>query len=596
MGALCFVPAGAGTVDLLADSPQADGKLALNPKTIQVAGTSSKEINLPDVLAARFADGDFHLDYFSSEHTPDQLPANWKAQDIGKNDAPGSFTYANGTFKLVSGSHVITDWSDGSERDFFVGVPWAGSGEWTIHIKDYDPQNPNATMGLVLREGFDKPTQGLFRIGVKGQNGGYIYLHYPNAGYYSQTPPLDIPVWLRISRNGTNLAVSSSSDGKAWGILNQTNVKFADNAWIGMMVDDGQPPVAKNTVDQVRFTPGPSLADILPSGLLLCSGTYLAGDLNQLDTTVANPTASFFRNGKEIAVPNADIGTVILFPTPRHQMASYASQAGLLLKNGDFVEGDILSVQAGDPSLVRVSSLTLGISEFGDRFGQSPTRAAFLKPMQLKSSDYEIRLTDGSIIRANGITMDSGQLIIAEVSGLNIPVSPDEIAQFRAGPAHVQNLLDLPWKTPASVSAAKADPIAAATPKPGATNAAPLVVVPASTGEIPPVENWEGNQQEQMLVVASRTPVDFPLSGKFEALAMRIALSPESSADAQATVRVLAGGKEIFRSPPVKADELPRFVRIPLKDPQSVTLVVDSISAGARMLFIDPVAIRSSSP
>ena len=88
------------------------------------------------------------------------------------------------------------------------------------------------------------------------------------------------------------------------------------------------------------------------------------------------------------------------------------------------------------------------------------------------------------------------------------------------------------------------------------------------------------------------TRVEFPLAGKFRALAMKIALSPDSPPNARATVGILADGREIGRTPPFKAGDQPAFIEIALQNPKTVTLVADSIFAGARVFFIDPVAIR----
>lgn len=99
----------AGSVIGVANGPEVDGKLTLNSTTIHVEGSAAKEINLPDVLEADFEDSSFHLDYFCSNSQPDHLPPDWKAQNIGKLEGPGSYSYGNGTFKLTSGSHEITD-------------------------------------------------------------------------------------------------------------------------------------------------------------------------------------------------------------------------------------------------------------------------------------------------------------------------------------------------------------------------------------------------------------------------------------------------------------------------------------------------------
>ena len=94
--------------------------------------------------------------------------------------------------------------------------------------------------------------------------------------------------------------------------------------------------------------------------------------------------------------------------------------------------------------------------------------------------------------------------------------------------------------------------------------------------------------------VPAGTSVDFPLTGKFHAVALRIALSPDTPPNSQAIVRVLADGREVARTPVFLAGDQPRFVEVTLQDPQTVTLVADSVFAGTKVLLIDPVAVREN--
>ena len=96
------------------------------------------------------------------------------------------------------------------------------------------------------------------------------------------------------------------------------------------------------------------------------------------------------------------------------------------------------------------------------------------------------------------------------------------------------------------------------------------------------------------MMASSGTLVDFPLTGRFRALAFRIALSPDAPPNAQAAIRILADGVEIGRTPLFKAGDGPRYVEIPLQAPRTVSLMADSMFAGTKVLFIDPVAIRAN--
>jgi hypothetical protein len=274
-------------------------------------------------------------------------------------------------------------------------------------------------------------------------------------------------------------------------------------------------------------------------------------------------------------------------PTQRSDIEDMSSQIGLIMNSGDFLAGepDGISVRG-----VHINSMLLGIVSYTP----AQVRACILHPVQTQPANYEIRLKDGSIVRASGLSVNNGQIVINEVSGVNVMAALDEIAQLRAGLAQVQTLLELPWKAtppppanppPAANSASAANPAPAVNPAP-ASNPTP--------DETPPAQCWEGNNQEQIMMVSAGTIVDFPLTGRFRALAFRIALSPDAPPNAQAAIRILADGREIGRTPPFKVGDQPRFVEIPLQKPKIVTFVFDSVFAGTKILIIDPVAVREN--
>ena len=88
------------------------------------------------------------------------------------------------------------------------------------------------------------------------------------------------------------------------------------------------------------------------------------------------------------------------------------------------------------------------------------------------------------------------------------------------------------------------------------------------------------------------TILEFPLPGKFRALGVRVTLSPDSPPNSTVTIRVLADGREVARTPPFKAGDQPRFMEVTVQDPKTVAFEAESIFPGIRVLFIDPVALR----
>ncbi|MCE0496714.1 MAG: DUF1349 domain-containing protein [Methylacidiphilales bacterium] len=591
-------PLRAGSVVTITDGNEVTGTLSLSASSIHVeGGLSPTEINLSDILEANFGETPFQLDFFFSNNAKgNQLPATWKEQTMGEDNPPGAVVAADGTFTL-SGNEALPPPSKPvpgavpvpaapkrgiSDNLFFVGQPWTGDGQWTARVKEIDAKDPQAVAGLMMRDTLDADS-GMCRLGAMSLETGE-FLFRGEVGKSLQGPRIpimDIPVWLRLTRYGTRVVAAISSDGKEWDPVAQNSFQTPVGSWIGLYVDSREgKELGKAVFDQVSFTPAPSSAQVLPPGVLLQSGSFLAGYFQSLnfDPATSDADGKFNRNGTLMTIPRANIAAVTLLPTAWSQIADMASHVGLLMKNGDIMDG---TPEAIDAKGVSVSSLLLGLTTYD----QSEVRVCILHPVQAQSGNYEIRLRDGSRLNATSLNVSNKEVDIEEASGLHVTVSLDEIAQFRAGPSQVQSLAELDWKAtpPPAVASAKAVPVANTPQVANAVSDAP-----------PPVQCWEGPNQEQIMEAPVGTSLEFPLPGKFHALGMRIALSPDSPPNSQVNIRVLADGREIARTPPFKAGEEPRFMEVTIQNPKTVTLQADSIFAGSKVLFIDPVAIRDN--
>ena len=564
----------AGRVVTLADTPETIGKLALTPQDIHVEGAGPADIDFASILEADFSDTPFRANYFSSTGiTANRLPASWQAEDIVSAETPGLLAYAEGTFTL-SASRAQ---AKGTQNCFFAGQAWTGDGVWTAQVKGVDATDPEAVAGLMVRESLAADaTQG--GLGASGEIGGAqfgsstVHFSWSPSGrreYDSGRTPVSVqlPIWLRLTLSGDNLESAFSTDAKTWEILHENPVKLTAAIWAGIFLESHQEKtVVKATLNHVSFTPPPCLIQVVPPGALLRSGSFLAGHFRSLNLDPANPDKSgeFQMDGMTVSIPRSKIAAVTLHPIARSRLADAAAQSTLILKNGDLLTGDIQGIEE---FRITVNSLLLGSAPYP----VDEVLACVLGPVQAQPAPYEIRLTNGSIIRATGIGVVNGNIVIAEVSGLNVTVAPGQIAQFRAGATEVQNLLEVPWQ------AAPANATASSAPAPDRDSLVPC---------------WQGSNQEQMMVVPAGTLVEFPLADRFRALALRIALAPDSSPAAQATIRILADGQEVARTPAFVAGNQPGFVEMSLHDPKTVTLEVDSLTTGTRVLFIDPVAIR----
>jgi hypothetical protein len=586
----------AGTVTILSGGPVLTGKVTLTPATIHVEATSVTDLKLPDVLEAHLGDTPFQLNYFSSAgDTAETLPTDWKAQDIGAVTVPGSVSYAAGVFTLTSDELDNPNGQDPTDHYFFVGRPWKGDGQWTVRLKGFVPADGVFRGGFQLRDSLD-PFSANIGMSAWDSNNAYAFARDSRHGTWGTVTEVDnfrdkTPMWFRMTRRGFSLDYEVSSDGKTWDLRGQPRLELADNGWAGLFINNHADKTdQKVMIDQVLFTPVPGISpgQIVVTGVVLRSGSFLAGSFDGLNFDPAAQAGNFIRAGKPVTISTAQTGAVVYRPVTRARLIEAGKQVGILMRNDDILIGDF---QAIGREYTYLNSMAFGPTPYS----VDQMNACLVHPIKLQPAEFEVRLTDGSVVYASGIGVDKGTVVINEVSGVKVSAAPEEIAQFRAGPDRSVSLLDQPSKiTPSKVAAASA--VAKSAP---ATNAAPsedsppVIVAMDQTGD---VRFWSGPNREEIMAMPVGKTVDFPLQGKFSSVAMNVVMLPGTPANTEATVRVLADGKEIGRTPVFKAGDAPEFVRFPWTSGQTVSLVADSTTSGLKVLVMDPVAIRDAAP
>jgi len=587
---LCTCPVSflqAGSLIPLADNPELDGKLTLTSASIHVEGGTSSDINLPDILEADFGETPFKLNYyFETSDKTNSLPGGWAAGNIGALSAPGSADNAGGVLTLKcpplsakpTGPRI-------ADNLFFAGCPWTGNFQWTAHLTKIGSDSQEAYGGVMLRDTL-APGSSMFALVTSALgNGAFGFRTEADKQAQFAQVSIDVPSWLRVTRYGLTTFASVSADGKQWDLVGQNRFRSLDNPLIGLFVENRREKDSGTaSFDQLSVMPVPSSAQVLPQGVVLQSGSFLAGAFERLvnDPNTPDPEGTFRSGDKPVSILRSKIAAVLMLPTTRDQILDMSSHVGLLMKNGDIQDGDFDAISG---VTVQVNSVLLGITVYN----RSEVRGCFLHSVQVQPAPYQFRLRDGSIINASSFTINNSDLVIQEISGIAVNTSMDNVAQFRAGPSLTQPLAELNWKaTPPSAS--KPVP-AAAPPANTATPADPA----ANAGDIQPlVQSWTGPNQEQILATSVGTSIEFPLTGKFRAMGVKVALAPDSPPNSQLTIRVLADGREIGHSPPFKFGDQPRFMELTLQAPKTVTLVADSVFAGTKVLFIDPVAIKDN--
>ncbi len=573
----------AGSIITLTNGAEVNGKLSVAGTAIHAEAESSPpDTPLTDVLEATFDDAPFTLSVFNAGKIG-QLPPNWAGQNIGEVTSPGSVTVQDGAFTVVASTSDRRK-RDPADRLFFVGMPWLDNGQFTARVASIDAQGDGTSAGIQFRDSLD-PKAPMCTAVLNGQ--GQLRLPFRRGSHREErhTPTNgDAPIWLRFTREGTTVFTSISSDGNDWDVLDENPFKTLSRPLVGLLAacetDKGVAP--KAVFDHVSLTPLPSSAQVLPAGVVLQGGSLLACRVERmnLDPTANNQQAELVRGDDDkIQVDRAAIAAVVMLPIERSQLAANSTKAGLLMRNGDSMDGDVSGITAEG---VSVSSVLLGITNYKP----SEVRACFLAPLQIKPAPFEVRLRDGSILNATAISGDTSKVVITDVSGVIVTVDQSEIAQIRAGTSAVQNMAQLDWKATGPNAAAAPAPAAA----PAANGAAGAN--PAPEPAAPLVNSWLGTDQQQILEAGTDTAIEFPLPGKFRAFGVQVALASDSAPNATATIRFLTDGHELAKSPPLHVGDPPRFMELTLPNAAHLTLQAESMFPGTKVLYLDPVGVR----
>lgn len=147
-------------------------------------------------------------------------------------------------------------------------------------------------------------------------------------------------------------------------------------------------------------------ADAWPAaaqGVWLCSGSFLAGEVRAMDERSIRVA---FRGAPELVVPTARAARVCLKAT-RQSAPMASSQRGVLLTNGDFLEGEFRGVEGRQ---LKLSSVL-----FGPRsLGLDQVAAVALRPVAPGPAAFEVRTLDGTRLRAEALAGDAGHLRVHE--------------------------------------------------------------------------------------------------------------------------------------------------------------------------------------
>jgi hypothetical protein len=545
-----------------------EGVLKLEPtghvSVVPVSGPTPAPVALDDVLYADFrapepAKPAARPAQAVRNTEAGDLPAGWRATAVGTLAEAPYAKFRSGQFSLKSAGAEV-----GGTRDACTYLSQPVGPDVDLVACLHDTANGQVVTGVTIRAGSaaDAPHVSLLYFGDDIR-----FVRRTRAGRSAEGGPVgghvNLPIWMRLTRRGDTVTTSLSKDGQSWEEVGQatftppaavpvtaglttfgrseqlagahyTNVRLVTS----LPREDAAVPAAAaatpSAASATSFTPLKPAT--LKRGLLLRSGTLIANaDVYRAD----EGTVRYTKAGRGEQVSMVNVARILmrdLAPSAADKIPPKG--AGLLLKEGDFVEGEFKGLRDNRVSL---SSVLFGLKAFEAR---DKVAAIVINDPEPGRPAAIVRTTDGSTYVAGKLSMDKNRLVIEEPLAGQVTIDRADVAELSIGAARLEPLAGL---TPEKVEPANSLVMADA-PRP--------ITLPAGASA-----TWALNGRYRTFTATCAVP-----AGVLPTVPVRFV--------------VLADGKELFRSPPRTSLDSPVGVAATVNGAETLILRVESTAPG----------------
>lgn len=327
-----------------------------------------------------------------SEEAP--IPSGWNRARIG----PG----ADGA--VVGGG---VDWvlrgkgaglRGNSDEFLFLEQRMDLSGQLMSAVAAFAATNAEAAGGIMLRDNLGEAAAYAF-LGQRGA-GGITFQYRQIAGGMTMrvtNAVIAFPAWVRLSRLGGSVMAEVSSDGRSWNPFGQANVNLGGNVRAGLAVTSG----ASEVEVVVGFRPptvGAGGSGYAPAAgyprLVMRGGSILVAPIESADDAVVR--LGGFLSGSMVSLLNV-ARIEFLAPTPEFEARWERDRPGLILSDGDFLDGTVRAVAT---NILTMNSLLLGFRRFPIGSQAAAVQVGEVEP---EAAAFRVLLRNGSELRARTV-------------------------------------------------------------------------------------------------------------------------------------------------------------------------------------------------
>ena len=239
-------------------------------------------------------------------------------------------------------------------------------------------------------------------------------------------PSMAPPYWLKLVRKGKDVKAFHSANGHHWRYLKDSPGKFwKKEIYVGLAghIHESDKP-GTVIIDRVSINGLGSLPHkpLLPL-VVLTSGSMLAADIVQADTT----SLQFRGRWKDLQLTTPRVARIEFYHPLPEESAPFleGERAGLLLRNGDFSEGDFASLAEGR---IKIGSLLFGSRDYSvlDEADALVFRRAAAPP----GSGFRVETHAGSVLFTDAVNLAGGRLILAVTELGTVRLKLEEVSSL----------------------------------------------------------------------------------------------------------------------------------------------------------------------
>lgn len=474
----------------------------------------------------------------------------WFSQDIASSAPPGRSRVQGSTMSITGGGVGI---------DQFHMTHQVIRGDVTIRAKaaSVGRSDPQASAGLVFRASTE-PNAACVYVAFTADGNGVVYAKPASGGASTTTFAGKAPGWLKLSREGDAIAAMSSDDGKTWTAIWNGSLAMPAQMLVGVFAhSNNRNMLSTGSFDNVTVETR-DLSEDGFKGVILREGSKIACDIlsaNDSTTHVKRPL------DPDLPIPMSEISRIVWRGVNGKQSSSIPQgKTGVLLTGGDFFEGTLAGLT---DSKARISSVIFGLREFE----ASKIQALCLSAPKNAPTRYIIKLSDGSTLLTDKISIDKSNLA-AEIGGVGlVRFGRDKLTEIRAGESRYQSLAD--------VRPSKSSDI--------------QIVMPAGIEA-----SIRSTAAERFVGIGAGGSVSWSVPGDAKIFSARLGVPDGVLPSTALRFVVKLDDREIYRSPEMTSltDEI--SVAIPVSSAKAISVSVESAagSFGGLALLADPAMVK----